>query len=427
MNTKKLIEGAVIKHFMTKDERLLRKSLVNLLVKNNHVKYAKRLSKFDVNIVPLKVDSDFTAAISFDEGVIFISEGFLNDKSVFFQLDVILRHELAHNLLMHQIRMLKKVGPKLAPYFKASATLHDLLNIIEDFEISNTRYTAKDKDTMRHLWLNGRLIACLVTEDIRKNWETLSVEQMYDQLTEELKKIHALILEARQDPFGSAMYELSKKLDNDPNNSKKDYIAQEVLTKYSSYSSPELLKAPSRVSGSISNFNTGKAYLFLGIDPKTNKPVKLYYKDIHPLFQKTLTNLEVIFEASDSIFKKNPTQNEIDRINIMIKEISETSLIQSYIIDFVKDDGSVDPNRSIEILAPEEKFIVIEFLKKIKSLLNKSLKLKTTFSIKKISHSDEYIAAYNSTIEILDNNNYSDEDLTDILNAINATVNNLGD
>jgi hypothetical protein len=170
MKPKILLEAGIEKHFMTREERIAKKKLIDLLVKNHHVKYAKRLAMFDINIVPLTVKGgrNFTAAISFDEGVIYISEGFLQHESLFFQLDVLLRHELAHNLLMHQIRMMEKLGPELTKHFFSSASLHDLLNIIEDLEISNTRYTAADKEIVRKMWLNGRLISGLVTDDIRK-------------------------------------------------------------------------------------------------------------------------------------------------------------------------------------------------------------------------------------------------------------------
>ena len=153
MKNKILLEANIEKHFMTKEERLLRKKLVELLVKNHHVKYAKRLALFDINIVPLNVKGgkDFTAAISFDEGVIFISEGFLQDEAIFFQLDVLMRHELAHNLMMHQIRMIKKLGDDLAKHFNYSMSIHELINIIEDLEISNTRYTEADKKIVRNM------------------------------------------------------------------------------------------------------------------------------------------------------------------------------------------------------------------------------------------------------------------------------------
>lgn len=207
MKNKILLEANIEKHFMTKEERLLRKKLVELLVKNHHVKYAKRLALFDINIVPLNVKGgkDFTAAISFDEGVIFISEGFLQDEAIFFQLDVLMRHELAHNLMMHQIRMMhvfRDIYAKDDPdeayaQIKSSASLHTILNWIEDFEISNKRYSDADKKIARQLELNGRVINGLVTEDHRDSWMDMSLEDMYTQLSTELENVNDAI---RNDP-----------------------------------------------------------------------------------------------------------------------------------------------------------------------------------------------------------------------------------
>lgn len=189
------------KEFMTKKEQALKKRLIALLKDDGrghkHAKYAERLADFDVKIVPLGMEPS-TAAISFDEGVIYINEGFLTDPNTFFQLNVLMRHEMAHNLLMHQVRLAHtieaKYGNEGATRIKLSASLHSLMNIIEDFEISNTRYTDADKQIVRNMYLNGRLIGGLVTEDMRKDWEKLPLEQMYAELSKEIEKLQSQIL-----------------------------------------------------------------------------------------------------------------------------------------------------------------------------------------------------------------------------------------
>ena len=106
------------KEFMSKKEQKLKKRLIELLKDDGkghrYPKFAKRLEAFDVNIVYLSDDPNFTAAISFDEGKIYISEGFLQNEELFYQLNVLMRHELAHNLMMHQIRMLNKFKKEIA-------------------------------------------------------------------------------------------------------------------------------------------------------------------------------------------------------------------------------------------------------------------------------------------------------------------------
>lgn len=186
--------------FATEKERQLKRALLELLVKRGHPLYAKRLALLDVVIVPLLENPNMTAAISFDTGTVYISEGFLNcGPQTFNQLDVLMRHELAHNLLMHQIRMLHKfmeifgVDEETANHIMRSS-LHDLLNIIEDYEISNTRYTQADKAIVKNMMLNGRVIGGLVTEEHRAGWQNMSLLQMYDELEKELDTVHAQIL-----------------------------------------------------------------------------------------------------------------------------------------------------------------------------------------------------------------------------------------
>ena len=175
--------------FMTDKEIKLKKKLIALLKDDgkghHHAKYAARLAKFNVNIVPVGKEPS-TAAISFDDGIIYINEGFLRDPKTFYQLNVLMRHELCHNLLMHQIRMMKHITSLPWSHVKMSSSIHELLNIIEDFEISNKKYSAEDKQIVRNMWLNGKLISGLVTEDHRDSWIDMTVEEMYDAILKEM-------------------------------------------------------------------------------------------------------------------------------------------------------------------------------------------------------------------------------------------------
>ena len=106
---------------------------------------------------------------------------------------------MAHNLMMHQIRLMKvfkdihKDNPDEAyEHIRYSASLHEILNYIEDFEISNKRYTSEDKKVVRNMQLNGRVIGGLITEEHR-DWEKMSLEQMYKELSAELIRINSEI------------------------------------------------------------------------------------------------------------------------------------------------------------------------------------------------------------------------------------------
>lgn len=194
------------RHFMTRREREVRHKICELLIKNNHRQYARRFWELDLNLVDSLKEPNFVASISFDEATVFLSDAFLTGgDSVFNQLDTILRHELAHNLMMHQIRMMHLFKQKFAnddpdeayEQIKYSASLHDLINWIEDFEISNTRYSKADKQLARNLQLNGKIIRGLVTEDHRDSWVNMSLESMYYALSAELAKINQAL---RNDP-----------------------------------------------------------------------------------------------------------------------------------------------------------------------------------------------------------------------------------
>lgn len=190
------------KEYMTKRELKLKKQLINLLRDDGqghrHAKFAERLEDFDIKIVPIAADPEMTAAIDFDTATIYISEGFLTNPATFFQLNVLMRHELAHYLLMHQARMTHKLfdnyGDEASKHLLASKSLHELINIIEDFEISNTRYSIEDKKLVRQMVLNGHIIGGLVTEDHRNTWKDMTVTDMYDALAKELDNLHSSIL-----------------------------------------------------------------------------------------------------------------------------------------------------------------------------------------------------------------------------------------
>jgi hypothetical protein len=123
--------GIKSRNFMTRREEKLKEELIKLLQKNRHAKYAERLKYFIINLVPTSGpggDPGFVAAISFEKGTIYISEGFLDSPAVFAQLDVIMRHELAHNLMMHQIRMANKLRGLGIEDLQASSSIHQMLN-----------------------------------------------------------------------------------------------------------------------------------------------------------------------------------------------------------------------------------------------------------------------------------------------------------
>ena len=311
------------REFMDDTEKRLKKKLIALLRDDgrghHHAKYAERLEKFDIQIVPLEADPMFTAGIVFDKGIIYIGEGFLTDPATFYQLNVLLRHELAHNLLMHQIRMAYKLGEEEHSHMSLSKSLFRLHNIIGDDEISNRKYSEEDKVIVRNMTLNGIVIGGLVTEDHRKDWINLSIEEMYDRVCEEIKEIQ------KQLKKGKKLHDIAfEKAD--------DNITQEILSTYSIYSD---INSDSIIPGSLKTF----------ID-------KGCIIDGHALRDDFIALITQIFNILDS------KDADDEKIKQLLQKIAESSPVEK--IDLFK-------NKKVVLYTPEEKYIAVETIKKFRS------------------------------------------------------------
>jgi hypothetical protein len=311
------------REFKAEREKQLKKKLINLLRDDGkghrHAKYAERLEKFDIQIVPLRADPNFTAAVSFDRGIIFIGEGFLTDPATFYQLNVLLRHELAHNLLMHQIRMAYKLGEEANAHISLSASLHNLQNIIADDEISNRKYSEEDKIIVRNMMLNGRLIGGLVTEDHRAGWINMSIEEMYEKICEETEEIQAKLLAGRS-------------LDDINEEDPEDFIKREILGVYSVY-----------------NDTTGNSTIPIDLKSLVDADFKIGRNTI----RKELS--AVIKAIYDELEDKKITDDELEEL---LNKIARSTPVK--VVDLF-DNGKV------KLYTPEEKSIAIETLKKYRS------------------------------------------------------------
>lgn len=377
-----LLESSnITRHFMTDRERKVKKALCQLLIDKGHRKYAERFWKLDFNIIDSKKHPDFTAAISFDEATVFISDGFLGSgQGIFNQLDVLLRHELAHNLMMHQIRLMyvfKKIhanDPEEAyERIKYSVSLHELLNYIEDFEISNKRYTSEDKKIVRQMQLNGRVIGGLVTEDHR-SWDKMSLEEMYNELSKELIKINSDI---RSDPYWAPL--------KDNSYTEIDMFKMkgaQIIKSYSDYMKPSGIRAPLDV------FMKSKA--FGQYAPIYKKLIKTLYDELKDL-------------TSDA-----DKQSILD----IVKDIASTSPQETF--DIVHPgDGSI----IYTLYTPEEKMLASNALKNLGGNINYNPQ---KFNIKRKNNSQEYKDAWNTIIKQLDSSKFDDA----VLNQIRDTIKN---
>ena len=378
-----LLESSdITRHFMTDRERKTKKALCQLLINKGHRKYAERFWKFDFNIIDSKKHPDFTAAVSFDEATVFISDGFLGtSEAIFNQLDVLLRHELAHNLMMHQIRMMhvfkklhKNDPDKAYEYIKYSASLHEILNIIEDFEISNKRYTAADKKLAVALQLNGRTIHGLVTEEHRTNWVNMPLEAMYNEVSNELIAINSAI---RSDPDWHPTKNGRSWGDIDD----IKYVGSKIISSYSNIMKPSGIRAP----------------------------IDIFIKSKH--FGKWADIYKKVVIAIYEAFKDFETDAEKQSLLDIVKDIASTSPQETFDIIHPKT-GDV----AITLYTPEAKSIANEVLKNLGGNLNYD---PLKFKVKKKTNSKEYKDAWNKVVKTLDKKQFDDETLSQVLDAIN--------
>lgn len=378
-----LLESSdITRHFMTDRERKVKKALCQLLINKGHRKYAERFWKFDFNIIDSKKHPDFTAAISFDEATVFISDGFLGtSEAIFNQLDVLLRHELAHNLMMHQIRLmhvfkrLHKNNPDEAyEHISYSASLHHILNIIEDFEISNKRYTDADKKIVKAMVLNGKVIGGLITEEHRTNWASMPLEAMYNELSNELITINSAI---RSDPDWQPTKNGKSWGDID----QIKFEGAKIIASYNNIMKPSGIRAP------LDIFIKSKAF---------NKFADIYKKLI-----------TTVYEA----FKDFDNATEKQQLLDIVKAIAVTAPQETFEIVSPKTGEIVTT-----LYTPEDKMLANEVLKNLGGNINYD---PLKFNIKRKINSQDYKDAWNKVVTTLDKKQFDDETLSQVLDAIN--------
>ena len=384
----KVIE-ATEREIMTKKEQLLKKKLIALLKDDGkghkHAKYAARLEDFIIKIVDSEKDPEMTAAVSFDEATIYISDGFLKDPDTFYQLNVLMRHELAHYLMQHQIRMMHKLiskyGEKGYTRIKMSQSIHRILNIIEDFEISNKRYSEADKAVVRNMMLNCQLISGLVTEDTRKNWIKMSVIDMYEELNKEIQGIQNSILARWQ------------QLDLKSIGNTNDFLHNSIKSGLHIYTD---INRPTNFLGSIENFIKNKAlYHFAIFDQQTKQgilPCIVKYSSLPDVYQNIIKDIYEIISKGDEYTKQAFTRQFVKN---RITEIAQSNPME--VFDVIHDkNGDI----LFTLYTPEEKFIAIDTLKAMLPTL------------------EEYQTWYEKVTRVLGDSKYSKDDILKVLAAL---------
>jgi hypothetical protein len=371
--TKRLLTEA--KHFMTREEEKAKFDICKLLLQNNHRKYAERLSdpNLSLNLVDSTKDPKFIAAISFEEATVFVSDAFFKGgPAIFNQLDTVMRHELAHNLMMHQIRLMhvfKTLHANDDPdgayeQIKYSWNLHTLLNWIEDFEISNERYSNRDKEIARELKLGGRTIHGLVTEDHRGGWVDMSLESMYKELRAEVIKINSSI---RSDPNWQ------------PLNSKGDIdgLSYESASMIFNYYDPDTYSNLAAYGISLDEI-ANESGEFKKLPDVTKKIAKLYYE----------------------AFKDFGTDDDkVEKIKGILKQIAATGPDDSITINHPDTGAKIGT-----LYTADFKALVSDILKKI---IEKPIKL-----------SQDFVDAWTKVMQIVGPQKLSNDELDAIMREL---------
>lgn len=381
----KIFKEAAPREVMTKREKALKKKLIALLRDDGkghrHAKYAERLEDFIVKIVSLEDDPGMTAAVNFEEVTIYISEGFLTDPDTFYQLNVLMRHELAHYLMQHQIRMLDKLiskyGKDSGTRMSMSIAIHKLLNIIEDFEISNKRYTEADKIIVKNMTLNFEVIGGLVTEEIRKDWQKLSVIEMYDMLSKEIESIQSSLRWSWN--YGESVAEIGER--------DQDWLKKNIRNIAYNYADE---KRQTNFFGEIEKYIKDKALYHFAVFDRPNKPCIIKFSTLPENYQN------IIKDIYNEI-----TKPENQYTKAMVKELI-LAVVKSSPFEITSLKHSTLGHTFSTLYTPEEKFIAVDTLKAMLPTL------------------EHYQTWYDKVKRVLgDTSKYSTEDLEAVLAALN--------
>lgn len=179
---------------MTKEDFAYKQEAIDILREGGYKTYANLLNLFDVNVTS---DPDIAAAVDINKARILINRGVPREA-----VSTLLRHEILHRWLEHNLRLEQHVGKD--KWSKRSYRDAMLGNIAGDYEISNRGYTDKDKDIVRNLKLSlpdgtRKDFTGLVTELDHPDWADLSIEEMYDKLKEESDKEQEKVLDFLDD------------------------------------------------------------------------------------------------------------------------------------------------------------------------------------------------------------------------------------
>lgn len=157
---------------MTKKEWMIKREMYQFFLEEGYKTYAEIFKKFDLHLTR---NPQVIAYMVPDKGEIFVNEQITHAPT----LSLLIRHEILHEYLDHQMRIMKH---------KPDGYYSPIDNVAMDYEISNLGYTDEDKYRAQHIKMNGAELSGLVTEVEHPEWVNLSMEEMYDELEKVMDK-----------------------------------------------------------------------------------------------------------------------------------------------------------------------------------------------------------------------------------------------
>lgn len=172
--------------------------IILYLQQEGYVTYANRLADIKFIIADVYRGSRISVAAMFpDKAEIVINPAMVDEKQflgqkkkMMDQLSVLVRHELLHFLLVHSKRMnnhLSKKDPNWEKKYR-SYSIHRLANEAMDWNLSQEGYDEHDKEVVRLMTKNGRVIGGLILSDDHPEWINLTFEELLDKVIEEKEK-----------------------------------------------------------------------------------------------------------------------------------------------------------------------------------------------------------------------------------------------
>lgn len=173
----------------------------NYLIQEGYGTYAKRLAAYKFYIADVWHEHYIAVAAMFpDYAEVVINPAMVDATKMFVagdarddvtkmmdQLSVLIRHELLHFLLVHQQRLydhMKDTDPQFEVNYR-KRSIQEVANEAMDYEISIEGYDAHDKEVIRLMTLNNRVVGGLIAEDDHPDWGKKTMEEMFDILRKE--------------------------------------------------------------------------------------------------------------------------------------------------------------------------------------------------------------------------------------------------